>query len=186
MTVKKNIIYNKTNQLLDIYLPADKSVRAVFLYFHGGGLVGGSKEDAEVFANDLTAHGVALISANYRLFPNAEYPDFLEDAADAVAWFFQNRGFFDDCKKLFVGGSSAGGYLSMMLCFDSQYLQKHGLLPTDITGFVHDFRSADQSLYSVGKGWGGSKTSDHRRKSSFVLCGFAGLHSFNVVFDRRQ
>ena len=39
---------------------------------------------------------------------------------------------------MFVGGSSAGGYLSMMLCFDKRYLEKHGICPMDISGFVHD------------------------------------------------
>ena len=40
--------------------------------------------------------------------------------------------------KLFVGGSSAGGYLSMMLCFAPQYLEKYGMKPTDVAGYIHD------------------------------------------------
>ena len=43
-----------------------------------------------------------------------------------------------DFYKILVGGSSAGGYISMMLCFDNKYLKKHGINPSDITGYIHD------------------------------------------------
>lgn len=38
----------------------------------------------------------------------------------------------------FHGGSSAGGYISQMLCFDKTWLSKHGIKATDISGFIHD------------------------------------------------
>ena len=41
-------------------------------------------------------------------------------------------------KNIFVGGSSAGGYLSKMLCFDKRWLAPYGIKPTDIAGFYHD------------------------------------------------
>ena len=44
----------------------------------------------------------------------------------------------DGCDKVFIGGSSAGGYLSMMLYFDGQYLGKYGLTCKDFAGFVFD------------------------------------------------
>lgn len=37
-----------------------------------------------------------------------------------------------------MGGSSAGGYLSMMLCFDKKYYEAVGVSPSDISGCVHD------------------------------------------------
>ena len=40
--------------------------------------------------------------------------------------------------SFFVGGFSVGGYISQMLCFQSSFLEKHGISPTDITGFIHD------------------------------------------------
>ena len=42
------------------------------------------------------------------------------------------------CDKLYVGGSSAGGYLSMMLCFDKKYLASVGLDNSVISGYFHD------------------------------------------------
>lgn len=138
-TVKEtDIVFNESGQLLDIYFPENKDIKAVLIYFHGGGIEGGSKEDALGFAEYLTDKNIAVVSANYRMYPNAEFPDFLYDASDAVKWVFSNKPKFSGCNNVFVGGSSAGGYISMMLCFDNKYLQKHGIKPTDITGYIHD------------------------------------------------
>ena len=139
----ENIFYtadHHPSRVLDLYLP-DGDVEAVFLYFHGGGLERGIKhsDSCHSIGATLAQHGIAFASAAYRLYPNAKYPDFIEDAADAVAWAKRELGAYTSCKKLFVGGSSAGGYLSMMLCFDPHYLADRGLHhANDITGYVHD------------------------------------------------
>ena len=79
-----------------------------------------------------------MVSTNYRMYPENSYPDFLHDAASAVAWVFNNIDKYGKNKGIYVGGSSAGGYISMMLCFDKTYLAAHGISPLDISGFVHD------------------------------------------------
>lgn len=132
-----NIPYNDKGQLLDIHLP-DDPVKAIFLFFHGGGLEGGSREYDNVFMGHLIKHHIAVVSADYRIYPKAAYPDFIEDAADAVAWTCENMHRYVACDKLFVGGSSAGAYLSMMLCFDDRYLDRHGIRPMDIAGYIHN------------------------------------------------
>lgn len=138
MKVIKDIKYsNYPECLLDIYLP-DSDEFSVFVYFHGGGLVSRDKSDAKVLAEYLTQHNVAVVSADYRMYWDAKFPDFLEDAAACVSWVFANMKDYGNCEKVYVGGSSAGGYISMMLCFDKKYLSAHGLLPTDIAGYIHD------------------------------------------------
>ena len=138
MIKQKDIVFNDHNQLLDVYLPDNNKMKAVFLYFHGGGMIKGTKDGCDRFAEYLTQRSIAVVSANYRLYPQAKYPDFLEDAADAVAWIFSNKEKFAMCNNIFIGGSSAGGYISMMLCFDEWYLKKYNIKPTDIAGYIHD------------------------------------------------
>ena len=134
-----DICYSATgNQYLDVHLPEADGSYPLFVYFHGGGLESGDKGDQSAVFKYLTDHGIVVVSANYRLFPNAHYPDFLCDAAEAVAWTLENIKQYCDVTKVFVGGSSAGGYISQMLCFDKQWLGQHGLSPLQIDGFIHD------------------------------------------------
>ena len=98
----------------------------------------GSKGGCEVFAKTLCRQGIGVMTVNYRMYPTAKFPEYIEDCAEAVAWAFKNIGKYGKCDKIYAGGSSAGGYISMMLQFDNKYLQKHGINPTELAGFVHD------------------------------------------------
>ena len=131
-----DVTYTENGQKLDLWLPECENF-PVFVFFHGGGLKKGDKSSMDVAAPYLTAHGVAVVSANYRMFPEAVYPDFIVDCAAAVAWTKAHIGEYGGNGRIYVGGSSAGGYLSMMLCFDPQWLGAHGIDPMEIAGFVH-------------------------------------------------
>lgn len=123
--------------VLDLYLP-EQSCFDLFLYIHGGGLESGRRDRDPDLYEYLTEKGVAVATIDYRMYPNAKYPDFVEDSALAAAWLKQNISQYGNCRKFFIGGSSAGGYLSMMLCFDRSWLAAHGLCAMDFDGFVHD------------------------------------------------
>ncbi len=129
--------YGNPEQKLDLYLPDGDSF-PVFVYFHGGGIEAGDKENNILLFEHLLAKGIAVVSANYRMYPRAVYPEFVHDAAAAVGWTKKHIGEYGKCEGLFVGGSSAGGYLSMMLCFDHRYLAAHRMKPSDVDGYVHD------------------------------------------------
>ena len=138
MRVISNISYSDIGhpaQMLDLWLPENKEF-SIFIFFHGGGLEHGSKE--EKYIQELVNKGVAVVSANYRMYPSAVFPEFIRDAAAAVAWTYQNIQNYGKCSKFFVGGSSAGGYISQMLCFDKSYLAPYGINPANIDGFIHD------------------------------------------------
>lgn len=140
MRILKDICYGDSREekhRLDLYLPACDTF-PVFLYFHGGGLENGDKGDGSVMAEYLAERGIAVASANYRMYPDASYPDFIRDAAAAVNWVATHIHEYGQCEKLFIGGSSAGGYLSMMLCFDAQWLAPYQIPPERIGGFIHD------------------------------------------------
>ena len=140
MKIINDIFYiedGNPSHTLDIYLPDNDSFK-VFLYFHGGGLEAGRKGAAGVFAEGFTNSGIAVVSAEYRMYPTASYPEFIKDAAAAVSWVFKNMGEYGNIEGIYVGGSSAGGYISQMLCFDKKYLAPFKLNPMDISGFIHD------------------------------------------------
>ena len=135
----KNVldIEYKKGLLLDLHLPESDSFD-IFVYIHGGGLYAGDRKGVDIFAEYLAERGIATASIEYRMYPDAKFPDYIEDCADAVKWIKDNISKWGKCNRIFVGGSSAGGYLSMMLCFDDKYLNAVGLKPTDIDGYIHD------------------------------------------------
>ena len=112
MKILKDVFYSDEEisaKSLDASIP-DGKTEAVFMYMHGGGLERGDKSrDFEAIAEYLAKKGIAFVSINYRMYPDAEYPDFICDAAEAVAWVNKNMQTLFSCDKLYVGGSSAGG-----------------------------------------------------------------------------
>lgn len=141
MKIIKNVSYGDLqhpSQMLDIYLPQNNSF-AVLIYFHGGGIESGDKSNGQdTYFKDLVNNGIAVVSANYRMYPDAKYPEFIEDAASAVAWSMNNMKNYGKPKAYFIGGSSAGGYLSQMLCFDKRYLLRHNIDSDLINGYIHN------------------------------------------------
>lgn len=125
--------YRKERCKLDIYYPENKSDYATIVWFHGGGLEGGSKE----IPNELKDKGIAVVAVNYRLYPNAKSPSYIDDAAESVAWVFNNiESYGGDRNQIYVAGHSAGGYLTLMVGLDKSYLQKYNIDADKIKGLI--------------------------------------------------
>ena len=83
----------------------------------------------------LMNSGLGIIGVNYRLLPKSTIQETIDDAAAAVAWAFHEvaaRGGSPD--KIFVGGHSAGGYLTDMVVLDKSWLEKYGVDADRIAG----------------------------------------------------
>ena len=119
--------------VLDIYYPVNKKDFTTVVWFHGGGLTGGSKELPDALKNK----DLCIIGVNYRLAPRVKAPAYIEDAAAAVAWAFKNiESYGGNTSRIFVSGHSAGGYLAMMIGLDKQYLAAHGIDANRIAGLI--------------------------------------------------
>ena len=129
--ISKYDLKYRNDLCLDLHLP-ESDCFDLFIYFHGGGLCAGNRKGVEVFARTLAKRNIATASVEYRMYPDAKFPDFIEDGAAAIRWLKDHISKWGNCGRIFVGGSSAGGYISMMLCFDDRFLRAVGLEPTDI------------------------------------------------------
>lgn len=122
---------------LDIHLPAGHRNFPLVVWFHGGNLVAGNRQDARNVAEMLTANGIGCITPSYRLSPKAGYPAYLEDAAAACAWARAHAAeLHADPSRIYIGGHSAGAYLSLMLALDARWLGTAGLRPFDFAGYI--------------------------------------------------
>lgn len=104
-----------------LYRPAAEDAKKVrlpaILYFHGGGFVGGSLDDAEVPARFITEHVHALVlSVAYSLAPTRPFPAAPEDAYAASVWLLDNaRQLKIDVERIAVAGDDAGGNIAAAL-----------------------------------------------------------------------
>ena len=118
---------------LDIYYPENVKDFVTVVWFHGGGIEGGSKH----IDQELKNSGLVVVAANYRLLPKAMIDDILDDAAAAVAWTYRNiEKYGGSHRKIFVAGHSAGGYLLDMIGLDKKWLAKYGVDADSLAALV--------------------------------------------------
>jgi acetyl esterase/lipase len=124
---------------LDVYTPAatgDKR-RPVVVFFYGGGWSSGRREDYRFVGRRLAEAGIVAVVADYRTWPTAGFPGFVEDGARAVAWVRANAADFGgDPERLYVAGHSAGAQIAALIGSDPRYLRAHGLQPRTLAGVI--------------------------------------------------
>lgn len=121
----------------DLYLPptpAGDKGHPLLIWFHGGGLLQGNKENLTPHLRRLPSHPfpsaqggqehIAVISPNYRLAPQVPIIDILSDMTALLTYIrtkLNDRLAKDgkgehkiDASRICLSGGSAGGYLSMM------------------------------------------------------------------------
>lgn len=132
-SLNKKDSYVNGQCLLDLYYPKDKKNFSTIVWFHGGGITGGSKEIPEALKNK----GYAIIGVGYRLSPKVTAPSYIEDAAAAVAWVFKHiNEYGGDPGHIFLSGHSAGGYLVMMVTLDKSYLARYDIDANKVAGLI--------------------------------------------------
>jgi len=95
-----------------VYQPEGPSRNRALLWFHGGGYVMGSGDDAlgKLLAADV---GCTVVSVDYRLAPEHPHPAGTDDGFAALKWLRKNAvslGVDEDA--IAIGGASAGGGLA--------------------------------------------------------------------------
>jgi acetyl esterase/lipase len=132
-SVSKKDAYIQSQCKLDFYYPKGVKNYATIVWFHGGGITGGSKEIPKA----LTEKGYAVVGVGYRLSPKAKAPAYINDAAAAVAWVFQHIAQYGGSNQhIYISGHSAGGYLGMMITMDKKYLAAYSIDANRVAGLI--------------------------------------------------
>jgi acetyl esterase len=105
---------------LRIYTPASAAVSGApaLMFYHGGGCVIGDLETHDTLCRHLANQSEQhVIAVDYRLAPRHRFPAQALDAIEAFNWVAGEAASLGiDVNRLGVGGDSAGGYLSTLLC----------------------------------------------------------------------
>lgn len=124
-------------QQLDLYRPAQAADHPpVLLFFYGGSWRNGERHWYRFVGDSLARLGVIAIIADYRTYPQAPFPLFMDDAAAAVAWVQQHRAKIGSEGPLLLAGHSAGAHIAALLATDQRYLQAAGADPAQIGGVI--------------------------------------------------
>lgn len=136
---------------LDVYVPTAGAENApVLVFFYGGSWQSGAKDDYAFVGHALAAQGFVTVLPDYRLYPEAPFPGFLEDGAEAIAWVRDNiAAYGGDPRRIVLAGHSAGAYNAVMLGIDPRYVIAAGVDPKVIKAVAglsgpYDFLPFDQ------------------------------------------
>lgn len=129
-----------TRQRLDIYRPttaAPPGGHPLVVFFYGGSWNRGERADYRFVGEALASRGVLTLVADYRLYPEVRYPEFLEDSAGALAHGLeQARSLGANPARVFVMGHSAGAYNAAMLALDARWLKARQHSPKELAGWI--------------------------------------------------
>lgn len=133
--------YERERCKLDVTVPTDTKDFPTLVWFYGGGLKNGDKDQPSEYVQELAVSlakgGVAVVTPNYRLSPKVKYPAYVDDAAAAFAWTVRHIAEHGgNPRKVFIGGHSAGGYLALLVGFDPKRLGPHGLTLGSVAGIA--------------------------------------------------
>ena len=103
-----------------LYVADERNTDRILVYFHGGGFVVGSLDSVDTVCRFIARHaGVAVLSVDYRLAPEHQFPAAHEDALAAFRFAVdQAAAWGHDPRFIAVGGDSAGATMATVLCHD--------------------------------------------------------------------
>ncbi|HEX4856939.1 MAG TPA: alpha/beta hydrolase [Limnobacter sp.] len=157
--IRKDIQFDQHPRLkYDLYLPTsphdDLQSTPVVVFFYGGSWNRGDKSEYEFVGRRLASLGYITAVANYRLYPEVRYPDFLEDGAKSIVHLktelAQSRyRHLRPAEHFVLMGHSAGAYNAAMLALDPRWLQKaDGASEVNIRGFIG--LAGAYNIYPIG------------------------------------
>ena len=100
------------------YEPKNKEASApAMVWIHGGGYVIGSADADEILCRRIVVEtGLTIASVDYRLAPEAQGLELVEDCYAALRWLHGNANELGiDTTRISIGGASAGGGLAACL-----------------------------------------------------------------------
>ena len=108
-------------QRVDVYQAGRR--KPLVIFFYGGSWNSGSRTDYRFVARAFNDLGYSVAIPDYRLTPEALYPDFLKDSAQAISLLINRAEEFGaDPERVILMGHSAGAYNAMMVALDQRWL----------------------------------------------------------------
>jgi alpha-L-fucosidase 2 len=159
--------------LLDMHIPDGAGPFPAAILVHGGGFDEGTRSTnvAPLF-EPLTNAGFAWFTIDYRLAPEAHFPEAMTDVNSAIVWVKAHSAEYHiDARKIVIIGESAGGYLV-------NYAGTHQTPETSVAAVVEFYAPVDYGKLALQR-------RDHPERFNMVsinrhAANGAGIHFFGV------
>jgi acetyl esterase len=131
ITVVRNLAYGvHARQVLDVFHPPCRQSAGVVVFVHGGAFVRGAKcVNDDMYDNVLywfARQGMVGVNVEYRLAPEAPYPQGGLDVAAAMEWVHKHiAAYGGDNTRVMLVGHSAGGTHAASYVFDPAASGRH-------------------------------------------------------------
>lgn len=144
----ENQPYGKAaRQTLNVYVPNDlddnsAANRDVVIFYYGGRWQFGEKDQYAFVADAFTSKGYVTVLPDYRLYPSADWRDFINDGASAYQWVYENIArFHGNPQRIFIAGHSAGAHIAAMVDTNEALLPNRIKRPCGFIGLAgpYDF-----------------------------------------------
>ncbi len=115
-----NVPYgNDGDQVLDIYLPAGRTITTkIMILVHGGGWTSGDKSEMDLLKNLMLQDfpDIAVVNVNYRLATenNPPFPMQIDDISSIVSFLKNNQSEYVISDDIGFIGTSAGAHIAML------------------------------------------------------------------------
>lgn len=120
------------------YSPKNRDTLTTILYFHGGGLIFGNRDDLpSKFIQLFTDAGISLVTVDYPLAPESNLSTIMQVIEKIMDWFINDYLSHQDEKEYFLMGRSAGGYLALKAGLYAQNLKLHPLGIVSLYGYFN-------------------------------------------------
>ncbi len=123
-------------QKLDVYLPTGSRAKSkgIVVFGYGGGYTDGNRDEYRFIGQVFASLGLVTVVYDYRLYPQVRFPTYLEDAALAVRWSYDNAAKYGaDKNAMILAGHSAGAHIAAMLATNPVHLEMVGLQPRSLS-----------------------------------------------------
>jgi acetyl esterase/lipase len=157
----------------DVDDPEPGATRPAVIQVHGGGWLAGSRYEQGIpLLNHLAQVGWVGFNIDYRLSPEATFPDQIVDVKRAIAWVRENAAELGiDPEMICITGGSAGGHLTALAG-----------LTENAPEYQPGFEGSDTSLAAVVPFYG---VYDLTNSNGFYYEGMREWVLETVVFKRR-